>query len=77
MVTVQAVLASVRGGDLVVKNIWIVLVEIDALPEYGLVVVGHRHSGLVPGARPTHMAGLDLQRIVAAVPAGIEPLPSE
>src|SRR5205085_11779262 len=38
-----------------------------------VVVVAHRHARLVPHPWPAQMAGLDLERVVAAVVVGIEP----
>jgi hypothetical protein len=64
----------IEGGDLVVQQIGIGLVEIDALLDDGLVVGMQRDAGGVEDARPFEAARLDLERIVAAAPARVAPL---
>src|SRR5216683_1277045 len=64
----------VDGGDVVVQQVAIGLVEIDALLDDGLVVGMQRDSGGVIDARALHAASLDLKHVVAAVAVLIEPL---
>src|SRR5262249_4374935 len=60
--------------DLVDEQVRIALVEIDALPDNGLVVRVQRQAGAVEGAGTLHVAGLSDQRVVAAVAVGILPV---
>src|SRR5262249_46290816 len=53
----------VDGGDLVVQQVHIALVEIDALLDHGLVVLVHRNAGAVEGAWPLQATGLDREQI--------------
>src|SRR5436309_10358676 len=63
----------VDGGDLVMEEIGIALVEIDALPDGRLVVLMQRNAAVVEGAWPLQAAGLDHERIEAAIAVGILP----
>ena len=49
------------------------LVEKKALLDHGLVILVKRHAGAFIGARTLEAAGLDLQRVVAAVVIDIDP----
>src|SRR6516165_2436571 len=64
----------VDGGDLVVQEIAVGLVEIDALLDHGLIVLVHGNAGAVEGARPFQAAGLDRQQVVAAIAILVDPL---
>src|SRR5215470_13247048 len=64
----------VDGGDLVDQDVGIALVERDALLDDGLVVLVQRKPGGLEGARALEIARLDLERVVAAIAIGIEPL---
>src|SRR5579863_1191694 len=63
----------VDSGHLVVQDVWIGLVEIKALLDHAVVVVGGRHAALVPGAGPAQETGLDRQRVVTAAASDIDP----
>src|SRR5260370_5129557 len=63
----------VDRGDVVVQQIRIGLVEIDALLDNGLVVSVQRDAGGVEGAGTLHGVGLDHERVVAAFAIVIEP----
>ena len=63
----------VDGGDVVVQQVLVGLVEIDALVDDGLVVLVGGRALVVEGARALDVAALDLQRIEAAIGVGIEP----
>src|SRR5262252_701481 len=64
----------VNSCDVVVQQVRIGLVEIDALLDYCLVVRMQRDPGGVVDAGPLQAARLDHQRIVPAVAVLIEPL---
>src|SRR5262249_40273758 len=64
----------VDGRYLVDQDVKIALVERDALPDDGLVVFMQRKAGGLEGARALEIAGFGLERVVAAIAIGIEPL---
>src|SRR5215470_1702663 len=64
---------TVDNGHLVAEEIAIVLVEIDPLPDDGLIVLVQGNAAAVERARSLEIPGLDLERVVAAVAVGIEP----
>src|SRR5215470_5462548 len=64
---------TVDNGHLVAEEIAIVLVEIDPLPDDGLVVLVQRNAAAVERARSLEIPGLDLERVVASVAVGIDP----
>src|SRR5262249_59424188 len=63
----------VGRGYFVVKDVWVRPVEIETLPDDGLVVIGHRHAGQVPLVWTADVARLDLERVVAAAAIAIDP----
>src|SRR5262249_60647056 len=63
----------VDRGDLVVQEIRVGAVEADALLDDGLIVAVQRNPAAVEGAGTFHAAGLDRERVVAAVPLGVLP----
>ena len=65
----------IDGGDLVVDDVLVVLVEIEALLGDGLVVRMQGNAAGLERAGAAHAAGLDAQLIVFAVAVGIDPLP--
>src|SRR5207302_871867 len=64
----------VNGGDFVVHDVWIGFVLVDPLLDDGLVVGMQRKAVGAVGTLAFHAAGLDFQRVVAAVAVSIEPL---
>src|SRR5258708_8128097 len=64
----------VDDGDLVMQDIAIGLVAVDSLLDDALIVRVQRKAGAVQGAQALESARLHLQEIVAAGPAGIDPL---
>ena len=64
----------VDGGDLVDQDLGIGLVEMDALLEDAFIVPVKRQAGGVIDAGTSEAAGLDFERVVAAVAVGIDPL---
>ena len=64
----------VEHGDFVVKDVRIVLVEMEPLLEDRLIVEGQRQPARVVGARPLEGAArLDLKHVVAAVAVLVDP----
>src|SRR5262249_55241903 len=64
----------VDGRDIIMEQVWIGLVEIDALFDDGLVIGMQGDAGGVVDAWPFQAAGLDHKGVVAAVAVLIEPL---
>src|SRR5260221_197475 len=64
----------IDGGNVVVQQIRGGLVEIDALLDDGLVVFVQRDAAGVEDAWTLHAAGLNHERVIAAVAVLIEPL---
>src|ERR1022692_2483006 len=63
----------VDGGDVVVKQVLVGLVQVDALFNNGLIVLMQRDTGGVKDAGTLHAAGLDFKGVVAAVAVRIDP----
>src|SRR5262245_30520237 len=63
----------VDRGDVVEQYARIGLVEVNSLLDHGLVVAMERQAARLEGARPLHVARLDLEHVVAAVPVLVDP----
>jgi hypothetical protein len=63
----------VDGGDLITKQVLVLLVERDALVDNRLVVAMKRDAAGFVNAWALEVAGLDFERIEAAVVVGVEP----
>src|SRR6266853_5495014 len=63
----------VDRGDFVMKEVGVILVEIDALLDDALIVRMKRQPAVFVGARPLEVAGLDFERVETAVAIAIEP----
>ena len=63
----------VHRGDLIVKQVWIGLVEIDALLDDRFVIGMERDAGCVVNARSLEAAGLDREGVEAPITIRIEP----
>src|SRR5262245_11326218 len=63
----------VGDGHLVVQQILVCLVEIDALLDDGLVVLMQRNAAEVEGARPAEVTGLDFEHVELAVTILVDP----
>src|SRR6516225_1281676 len=61
--------------DLVMQDVVVRRVEIDALLEYRLVVGMQRYAGLVEEARALEILGLDLENTVVAIALLVDPTP--
>jgi hypothetical protein len=59
--------------DLVMQDVRVVLVEVEALFEDGLVISVKRDAGLVKEAGALKVAGLDLKQVVGAVAVLVDP----
>ena len=55
------------------EDVLVVLVEIDALLDDGLVVAVERHAARLVSARALEVAGLDFEHVVLAVTVGVDP----
>src|SRR5258708_37635112 len=65
----------VDHGDVVEKKVRIVLVEVDAFLDDGLVVVVQRNAACIERPRAPKAARLDFQHVVFAVAVRIDPSP--
>src|SRR5215467_2715830 len=65
---------TVDNGHLVAEEVAIVLVEIDPLPDDGLVVLVQRDAAAVEVARSLEIPGRDLAQVVASLHVGIDPI---
>src|SRR5439155_26126694 len=63
----------IGGRDLVAQQVLVVLIERDALPDDRFVVAVERDAAGFIDARALEVAGLDLERVEAAVVIGVEP----
>src|SRR3984957_3957520 len=63
----------IGGGDLVVEDVRVALVEGEALLHHGLAVLVDRQATRVEGARVLEVAGLDLERVVTPVAVVVDP----
>ena len=63
----------VGDGHLVVQQILVGLVEIDALLDDGLIVLVQRNAAEIEGARTTEVAGLDFEHVELAVAILVNP----
>src|SRR5258706_6389612 len=63
----------VDDGDLVMDQVGIGLVEMDALLEHGLVVEMQREARCIVGPRTLEAAGLDFEYVVTAVTVLVDP----
>src|SRR3984957_16245593 len=64
----------IDGGDLVVEDVRIGLVLIDAFLDDGLIVLVQRQAGRIEDPRPLEAARLDLEHVVAAAATFLAPL---
>src|SRR6516162_6686535 len=63
----------IDGSDVVVKQVLVGLVEVNALLNNGLIVIMQRDTGGIKDTGTLQAAGLDFKSVVAAVTVGIEP----
>src|SRR5437016_3414452 len=63
----------VQYDDIVIKDVAFALVEIEPLPDDGLIVVVKRDAGSLVGARAAQKPGVDFERRVLAVAIFVDP----
>src|SRR5262245_24475633 len=63
----------VDGRDFVVQNVWIGFIEINSLFDDSLIILVKRETAALVSAGAFHVAGLDLEHVVAATRVRIDP----
>src|SRR5262249_60819193 len=63
----------VDRGDFVMQDVPIAFVEIDPLGDDSPIVLVQGNAAGIEGARTLHIAGLDLEHVVAAAPVRFDP----
>ena len=60
-------------GNVIVKDVTIGFVDIDALVDNGLIVMVQRQAGAIIGAGAFQVPGFDFEHVIAPVAVFIEP----
>src|SRR6516165_8825519 len=63
----------VDGRDFVVQNVRIGFIEVNSLFDDSLIILVKRETAALIGAGAFHVAGLDLEHVVAAIRVPIDP----